>query len=33
MLVVPTLIAYVIGIALGVVLYLTAPGSLRPLPA
>ena len=33
MLVVPTLIAYVIGIALGVVLYLTAPGSLRPIPA
>lgn len=33
MLLVPTIIAYVIGIALGVVLYLTAPGSLRPKPA
>ncbi len=32
MLLVPTIIAYVIGIALGVVLYLTAPGSLRPKP-
>ncbi len=29
---VPTAISYVIGLALGVVLYLTAPGSLRPLP-
>ncbi len=33
MLFVPTLISYVLGIALGVVLYLTAPGSLRPIPA
>lgn len=33
MLFVPTLISYVLGIALGVVLYLTAPGSLRPVPA
>ena len=33
MLFVPTLISYVLGIALGVVLYLTAPGSLRPMPA
>ena len=32
MLIVPTLISYVIGVALGVVLYLTAPGSLRPAP-
>ena len=31
MLLVPTLISYVLGIALGVVLYLTAPGSLRPV--
>ena len=33
MLLVPTLISYVLGIALGVVLYLTAPGSLRPVRA
>ena len=33
MLLVPTAISYVLGIALGVVLYLTAPGSLRPMPA
>ena len=33
MLFVPTLISYVLGIALGVVLYLTAPGSLRPVRA
>ncbi len=33
MLFVPTALSYVVGIALGVVLYLTAPGSLRPLPA
>ena len=33
MLAVPTAISYVAGIALGVVLYLTAPGSLRPAPA
>lgn len=32
MLLVPTIISYVIGVALGVVLYLTAPGSLRPHP-
>ena len=32
MVIVPTLISYIIGIALGVVLYLTAPGSLRPSP-
>lgn len=32
MLIVPTLISYVIGVALGVVLYLTTPGSLRPAP-
>ncbi len=30
---VPTAIAYVLGIALGVVLFLTSPGSLKPLPA
>lgn len=29
----PTAVSYVIGLALGVVLYLTAPGSLRPAPA
>ena len=33
MVLVPTAISYVIGLALGVVLYLTAPGSLRPMPA
>ena len=33
MLLAPTAISYVLGIALGVVLYLTAPGSLRPMPA
>lgn len=33
MLLVPTLISYALGIALGVVLYLTAPGSLRPVRA
>ncbi len=33
MVLVPTAISYIIGLALGVVLYLTAPGSLRPLPA
>lgn len=33
MLLVPTAISYVLGIALGVVLYLTAPGSLRPMRA
>ena len=33
MVIVPTLISYIIGTALGVVLYLTAPGSLRPIPA
>lgn len=32
MLFVSTAIAYVLGIVLGVVLYLTAPGSLRPMP-
>ncbi len=32
MVLVPTAISYVIGLALGVVLYLTAPGSLRPMP-
>ena len=32
MVLVPTAISYIIGLALGVVLYLTAPGSLRPLP-
>ena len=32
MVLVPTLISYIIGIALGVVLYLTSPGSLRPMP-
>ncbi len=31
MVLVPTAISYVLGIALGVVLYLTAPGSLRPM--
>ena len=31
MLFISTAIAYVIGIVLGVVLYLTAPGSLRPM--
>ena len=33
MVLVPTAISYVLGLALGVVLYLTAPGSLRPMPA
>ena len=33
MLIVSTAIAYVIGTVLGVVLYLTAPGSLRPMRA
>ena len=33
MVLVPTAISYVFGLALGVVLYLTAPGSLRPMPA
>ena len=33
MVIVPTLISYIIGTALGVVLYLTAAGSLRPIPA
>ena len=33
MLLVPTVVSYAIGIALGVVLYLTAPGSLRPMRA
>ena len=33
MVLVPTAISYVVGLALGVVLYLTAPGSLRPMPA
>ena len=33
MVLVPTALSYVIGLALGVVLYLTAPGSLRPAPA
>lgn len=33
MLLVPTAISYVLGIALGVLLYLTAPGSLRPVRA
>ena len=33
MLLIPTAISYVLGTALGVVLYLTAPGSLRPAPA
>ena len=33
MMLVPTAISYVIGLVLGVVLYLTAPGSLRPLRA
>lgn len=32
MVLVPTAISYVLGLALGVVLYLTAPGSLRPMP-
>ena len=32
MLLIPTAISYVLGTALGVVLYLTAPGSLRPAP-
>ena len=32
MVLVPTAISYIIGLALGVVLYLTALGSLRPLP-
>ncbi|MBM6943116.1 methionine ABC transporter permease [Collinsella intestinalis] len=32
MVLVPTALSYIIGLALGVVLYLTAPGSLRPLP-
>lgn len=32
MVLVPTAISYVFGLALGVVLYLTAPGSLRPMP-
>lgn len=32
MVLVPTAVSYVIGLALGVVLYLTAPGSLRPMP-
>ncbi|MDO4429074.1 MAG: methionine ABC transporter permease [Atopobiaceae bacterium] len=32
MVLVPTAISYVIGLALGVVLYLTAQGSLRPMP-
>ena len=32
MVLVPTAISYVIGLALGVVLYLTTPGSLRPMP-
>ncbi len=33
MVLVPTAISYAIGLVLGVVLYLTAPGSLRPAPA
>ena len=33
MVLIPTAISYIIGLALGVVLYLTAPGSLRPMPA
>ena len=33
MLLIPTAISYIAGTVLGVVLYLTAPGSLRPLPA
>ena len=33
MLFIPTAIAYVIGTVLGVVLYLTSPGSLRPMRA
>lgn len=32
MVLVSTALSYIIGLALGVVLYLTAPGSLRPLP-
>lgn len=32
MVLVPTAISYVLGLFLGVVLYLTAPGSLRPAP-
>ena len=32
MVLVPTAISYVLGLALGVVVYLTAPGSLRPMP-
>ncbi len=32
MLLIPTAISYALGTALGVVLYLTAPGSLRPAP-
>ena len=32
MVLVPTAISYAIGLVLGVVLYLTAPGSLRPAP-